>query len=478
LGLRVILDGVFNHTSDQHPWFCASRQARGDAPERSLYIWRPPRPGARAGSRAALPNNWCSQFGSAAWTLDAQSGEYYLHSFAAGQPDLNWRNPEVLRRVLSVLRFWLRLGVDGFRLDVFNRYLKDAALRSNPYRGDLLSRCARLLYPDYAQLHVFDQDQFADMQPVLAAMRAAVDEFGGVLVGETDDVRMRYDMAARYAGPGKLHLTFNFRLLLSRFEAAAVAGAVRDWSAQLGGGWPSWVIDNHDQARSRSRWAAPWWWLSASRRDAATAARCRAAALLLLTLRGTAFIFQGQEIGMAQRSMRRSEIQDPAGKPWWPLYQGRDGCRTPMQWTGEEPDAGFGPPAGEKHAPWLPLNGDFRRGVNVEQELREPGSLLCCYRNLLRLRRASPALQHGAMELWPAAPNRGFVSFTRTLGDERLLVHINMTDRRAAPPALLGKLLFSTVLTRASGVDCPPAFEPFEGVILAMPCAAAKQHQL
>lgn len=305
LGMKVLLDGVFNHTSDQHAWFKHARTSQENS-YRNYYLWHP---GKKDGS---VPNGWYNAFGTPAWTWDDASGEYYFHSFASGQPDLNWRNPKVQEEVLSVMKFWLELGVDGFRLDVFNVYFKSLGWEENPPRYDFLGLLGRFVFPALGYTfgflgyhHIYSRDQKEEMFPVLAKMRALVDQHGGTLVGETEDFpEDTYDNAAQYCGNEKLHMAFNFRMLTSEWSAPAFSRAIRKWSQTCN--WPTWVVDNHDQPRSASRWGS---WT-----EAGTEARARLVALLILTLRGTPYIYQGQEICMTELQMKRADIKDPPGK--------------------------------------------------------------------------------------------------------------------------------------------------------------------
>ena len=326
--MKIILDGVFNHTSDQHPWFIASRSST-KSEKRDWYIWSD-----------RVPNNWKANFGGSAWTKDESSGQYYLHSFLPSQPDLNYRNPAVVDAVLDCMRFWLDKGVDGFRLDVFNCYFKDEWMRSNPRRYDPIGLAGALFFPFISQHHIRDRDQVHYMLQVLKRMRNLVDEKPGrMLVGETLDETFLYKNASQYCGSDKLNLAFNFRLLHSSWGAARFRRAIEQWTSALDEeGWPTWVVSNHDMKRHATRWSA--------RTPAKTDLRMKLIALMLMTLRGTPFLYYGEEIGMREASVPKSRIVDPPGKRYYPFYKGRDGCRTPMQWNGSKSEnAGFCPRA-------------------------------------------------------------------------------------------------------------------------------------
>ena len=405
-GLKVILDGVFNHTSDQHAWFQASRSSRDD-PKRDWYIWRD-----------TVPNNWASTFGGSAWTHDEATNAYYLHSFLPSQPDLNWRNPDVVNAVLDVLRFWFERSIDGFRLDVFNCYLKDAELRRNPTRW----QPAGLLYRYIGQHHIHDRDQ-PDLPAALGRMRAVADEYDAVLIGETLDERFRYDRAADFVGDDQLHMAFHFALLHSRWSSKKLARAIRSQLDALpDDGWPTWVLSNHDFKRHPTRWGGG-------------DARAIAAACLALTLPGTPFLYYGEEMGMVEGRLKKDQIVDPPGKRFWPIFKGRDGARTPMQWTSE---GGF-----TTGTPWLPMNADHpTRHVAGQEE--DPMSVLNAYRALLRLRQDHVALRDGRIE-WPARDHEAVLSFERGADAEVVRVLINTTSRAVTVPGATGtRVLWSS----------------------------------
>jgi alpha-glucosidase len=400
-GMRVLLDGVFNHTSDQHRWFQESCADPG-GPFGDFYLWRD----GRGGSPGRAPNNWGSTFGGPAWRFVPERGQWVLHSFAPEQPDLNWRNPTVVDAVLDNMRLWLERGVSGFRLDVFNCFLKDPELRDNPRRTDLLGLVGGLAYRFIGQEHVHDRDH-ADLAGVLRRMRALADAHDAVLVGETLDERLEYDNAAQWVGPERLHMAFHFRLLHSRWGAASFARAIQAWTDALGpDGWPTWVLSNHDFPRVASRWGG--------RED-----RARLAAFLVCTLRGTPFLYQGDELGLREARLPRGQIQDPPGRRFWPLYRGRDGARTPMHWE-DAPQAGF-----TEGAPWLPIQPDHPTR-NVETLSDDPASLLEFWRRAIAARRDAPALLRGSQP-GPVRVDGELLRFTRGDGDVEVL--LNLGDR-------------------------------------------------
>lgn len=373
-GIKIIIDGVFNHCSDQHPWF---KQAIQDKKSefRGFFHW----------SEKAKPNNWCSVMGRSAWQWCEAAGAFYLHSFLPQQPDLNWNSVRMRQEILAIMRFWLDRGVAGFRLDVFNCYVKDAAYRNNPRRRNLGSRLLGAMWPYAAQYHIYDRDrpQLAD---VLAPMHDLVKQYDGVLIGETMDEQEGYYHAARWVNSGHLDLAFNFKLLHCKWQASAMYQALQDRQLRLKkNAWPLWALSNHDFVRHASRWGR-----------GHTLQKMRLAAILLLMVRGTPCIYQGEEIAMRQGRIPKRKLQDPLGKLLWPFYRGRDGARTPMQWDDSQ-YAGF-----SRVEPWMPENNDYHRR-NVARQRADQDSLWCFYQHLLALRKSYPALQSGEMLLPPQA---------------------------------------------------------------------------
>jgi alpha-glucosidase len=432
-GLKVLLDGVFNHTSDQHPWFQASRSDRSNT-KRSWYLWRDGR-----GSRP--PNNWASTFGGPGWAWDAGSGQFYLHSFLPSQPDLNWREPAVVDAVLHVMQTWYERGIDGFRLDVFNCYRKHPDLPDNPRRW----HPGGLFYGYIGQHHVHDRDQ-DDLVEVLAAMRALADRHGAVLVGETLDENFRYDQAARFVGDDRLHQAFHFALLHSRWDARSLGRAIRAWTEDLGERWPSWVLSNHDFPRHATRWGGG-------------DARAKAAAVMAIGLRGTPYLYYGEELGLPETRLARADIVDPPGKRFWPFFKGRDGARTPMPWDGSV-NAGF--TAGR---PWLPLGPDHALR-NVDAQTGRSGSVFETYKSMLALRKRSEALAEGAMSL-PERDHPDVLTWTRTAGDQRLQLAVN-TRSKAVRFALdgPGDLLLRTGSGRLEGAEA--LLDPDEAIVVRL----------
>lgn len=390
--LRIVFDLVINHTSDRHPWFVEARSSR-ENPKHDWYIWKP-RSDSANGRRLKKPNNWVCQFElKSAWWDNPQTDEWYLATFTRHQPEVNWRNPELRAAMYGVIRFWLDRGVDGFRMDVVNWYVKDDRFRSNP-----LSPKAN---PDIFQRHVYDRNR-PETHEICREIRKLADEYPGdrVLIGEIF-VRDPAE-AASYQGNGsdELHLAFNMELLYLKWNPRAFARALERWYGALPpGGWPNVTLGNHDQPRLASRLGT-----GNSKVDDA---RLRIASMLLLTVRGTPFIYYGEEIGMRNTPIPRGELVDPTGITFWPLPMGRDGERTPMQWN-SGPEAGFTDPGVKT---WLRLPGEANRPC-VETAQRNPLSIWHWYRSLIELRKRVPALVEG--DFMMLSPGKGgILSFRR-----------------------------------------------------------------
>ncbi len=437
-GMKIILDFVPNHTSNQHPWFTAARSSR-DNPKRDWYLWRDP------AADGGPPNNWLSNFGGSAWEWDSDTQQYYYHSFLKEQPDLNWRNPEVVAAMHEVLRFWLRRGVAGFRVDVLWLLIKDDQWRDNPPNPDYTPGMPLF----HSQLPVYTTDR-PENQEVVAGLRAVVDEFDDrVLIGE---IYLPLNRLVAYYGKNLtgVQLPFNFQLLQAPWDARNIADLIDRYESSLpAGGWPNWVLGNHDNPRIASKVGA---------------AQARVAALLLLTLRGTPTLYYGDEIGMQNVTIPADRIQDPLEKNVPGKGLGRDPSRTPMQWDGS-PHAGFG-----AHEPWLPIAPDFAQ-VNVAVENDDPASILSLYRRLLRLRRQHAALSVGGYQ---AIAARGAVlAYVRHRDGERLLVVANL----GTEPAEFGLQSMGTrhdVLLSTHWEDAPEIMDtvltlrPDEGVIIEL----------
>jgi len=444
-GLAVIVDWVPNHTSDQHPWFLASRAGRDD-PKRDWYLWRDAKPDG------SPPNNWLSSFGGSAWTWDPRTRQYYLHSFLKEQPDLNWRNPEVRRAMLGTLEFWLERGVDGFRIDVAHAVMKDPDLRDNPPAP----AGSRVLHKDVGQygtqLHLYDRGH-ADTHGVYRDVRRLLDRYSGtrqrVSIGEIH-LFDPADLVSYYGVDlDELHMPFNFTLLNVPWSAEAVRRTVDAMEAALPrGAWPNWVLGNHDESRIASR-IGP--------------AAARSAMLLLLTLRGTPTVYYGDELGMEDVPVPPELAQDPWGKNVPGLGLGRDPERAPMPWD-RSSNAGFTRPGVR---PWLPIPPDAATR-NVEAQTASPDSMLALTRSLLAIRRAHPALQRGSYRPVPDTP-AGVFAYQRELGRDRVLALVNF-ESSAPHVRLAGRIRRPLVSTQGAPVlqNGTCALRPHEGVVLEM----------
>jgi alpha-glucosidase len=414
-GLKVILDFVPNHTSDRHPWFLDSRSSRASA-RRDWYIWRD-------GRHGGPPNNWISHFGGPAWTRDDATGQYYLHSFLREQPDLNWRNPDVRAAMYDVLRFWLQRGVDGFRVDVIWLLIKDALFRDNPPNPAWQPTQAEIAR--YHQLYNADRPEVHD---AIAEMRGVLDAYNDrVLIGE---IYLPLQRLVAYYGKDLrgAQLPFNFQLLETAWNAPAIARLIEDYEKAIPrGGWPNWVLGNHDRPRIAARVGFD---------------QTRAAAMLLLTLRGTPTMYYGDEIGLARVAVPPESVQDPWEKNEPGLGLGRDPSRTPMQWDAGT-QAGF--TSGAK--PWLPLD-DSYRDCNVATLRGDPKSILSLYRALIELRRKHKALSVGAFRL--LASSECTLVYERSLGEERFVVALNLSasDQPLPQEFTQQKVRLSTFLDR------------------------------
>jgi alpha-glucosidase len=420
-GLKLILDLVPNHTSDQHPWFIEARSSR-DNPKRDWYIWRDPKPDG------ALPNNWLSDFGGSAWEYDAQTGQYYYHAFLAQQPDLNWRNPQVRQAIYDVMRFWLRRGVDGFRVDVIWHLIKDSEFRDNPPNPHF--REGRP--PNEKVLTQYSTDQ-PEVHDVIAEMRRVTDEFDArVLIGE---VYLPLHRLVAYYGNdlSGAQMPFNFALLSTLWSARSIETIIADYEKVLPpGAWPNWVLGNHDRPRVASRVGPN---------------QARVAAMLLLTLRGTPTLYYGDEIGMHQVAIAPEQVRDPFEKNVPGIGVGRDGCRTPMQWDATR-YGGF-----SDAPPWLPLADDFAH-ENVVNLNADADSILNLYKALIRLRRERQPLMSGSYV--PIAADGDLLLYRREGRGGVIVVALNLGAEPAAITSemigLDGEILLSTHLDRQGEV--------------------------
>ncbi|MGE5615916.1 MAG: alpha-amylase family glycosyl hydrolase [Bacillota bacterium] len=438
-GLKVILDFVPNHSSDEHPWFRESRSSRENA-KRDWYLWRDPAPGG------GPPNNWLSCFGGSAWQLDERTGQYYYHAFLPGQPDLNWRNPEVVEAMLGVLRFWLDRGVDGFRVDVLWHLVKDDRFRNNPRNlqwneGD----------DPYRQLVPVHTTDLPEVHEIITKMRALFDRYEDrVLIGE---IYLPVERLVRYYGVDLkgAHLPFNFQLIMAKWDARHIARLIAEYENALPkGAWPNWVLGNHDQHRIATRVGA---------------AQARVAAMLLLTLRGTPTLYYGDEIGMHDVAIPPERVQDPFEKNIPGRGLGRDPERTPMQWS-DEPNAGF-----SSAEPWLPI-ADDHRDINVQALRADARSILTLYWRLINLRRGEPALEIGRFE--PVESVGDVLAYIRRGREDEgaFLVALNLGSHPQAlrREGIAGSVVLNTHLDReGERIEDEVGLRPDEGLIVRLP---------
>jgi alpha-glucosidase len=415
--LKIILDLVPNHTSDQHPWFIESKTSRNNL-KRDWYIWRDPGPDWTA------PNNWLSEFGGSAWEFDTNTKQYYYHTFLTAQPDLNWRNPAVRSAMHDVMRFWLRRGVDGFRVDAVWYLIKDDQFRDNPLNH---AYCPGGL-PRDALVPLYTAD-LPEVHDAISGMRRVLDEFPNrVLLGE---IYLPIERLVAYYGRDLdgVHFPYNFALLTANWDARSIAKLIDEYETALpSGGWPNWVLGNHDRPRFATRIGLD---------------QARVGAMLLMTLRGTPTLYYGDEIGMQQVAISPDQVRDPFEKNVPGIGIGRDGCRTPMQWDATN-FAGF-----SDVEPWLPIADNYR-DENVENFRNDKGSLYRLYRRLINLRRSLVVLAEGAYR--PLSASGNLLLFLRELPGNRVLVALNMGPEPVAvsfdKERMSGRVLVSSFADR------------------------------
>jgi alpha-glucosidase len=408
MGIRVIMDIVLNHTSDQHPWFKESRSSLHN-PKRDWYIWRD-------GKDGSYPNNWQSWFGHSAWTKDEATGQFYYHYFYTQQPDLNWRNPEVRKAMYDIMRFWLDKGVAGFRMDAVSRLFEDPGMHDDPYLPGYNAFGDRNIQHKYT-------DDLPEVHEVLRELRKLADSYPNqaVLISEADEPTIA-DLSKMYGAHGdEVQLPMDFQIAdANELSAPKFRKLFEEVENNPAGGWPEYFFSNHDQPRQWDRYGD-------GKHNGQIA---KLMAVLELTPRGTPQLYYGEEIGMVTTDPKRKEdVRDPIGITGWPKEKGRDGERTPMQWTPEAPNAGF---TTATATPWLPVPPSART-INVEVESKDPDSLLNFYKTLLKLRQTEPALMFGDyITLNPDDPN--VFSFLRRVpsGKEgrNIVVALNMSGEK------------------------------------------------
>ena len=444
LGLKVMIDQVLSHTSDQHPWFIESR-ASHDNHRADWYVW------ADARDDGTPPNNWLSIFGGSAWQWDTRRLQYYLHNFLVSQPDLNFHNPQVRAAILDDVHFWLELGVDGYRLDTANFYFHDQALRNNPGRGQPDPKDASVdpVNPYSRQHHVYDKSRPENLG-FLKELRALLDRYPGrTMVGEIGDDDGLARMAEYTRGGDKLHMAYSFDLLGASKSATFLHGLLDTFMATVGDGWPCWALSNHDVVRVATRWGGP----------EPDARLLRLAAAFQMSLRGSPCIYQGDELGLTQVDIAFDQLQDPFGKAMWPEFKGRDGCRTPMPWEAQQVQGGFSPVE-----PWLPLPPQHL-ALAVDVQRTDPRSLLNFYTGLIRWRAQHRVLIDGDMRLLPLHPQ--VLAFERSHGGQCVLCVFNFSDTAVdwpLPPEHYGtQALVGSGMNGALLIEGYVALQPWAG---------------
>jgi alpha-glucosidase len=378
LGLRIMIDQVLSHTAEEHPWFAESRRSR-DNPKADWYVWADPRPDGNP------PNNWLSVFGGSSWQWDSRRKQYFLHNFLASQPDMNFHNPDVQQAHLDNLRFWLARGVDGVRMDACNFHFHDPDLRSNPPALTRDTATVTDVNPYGMQAHVYDKTRPENID-YLKKIRTLLDEFGAIAIGEVGADDALAVMADYTADGDKLHLAYSFNLLTPEFSARHIRTQVEQFEARVKGGWASWSVGNHDSVRVMTRWggAEP------------SPALAKVVLAMQLSLKGTPCLYQGDELALTEADVPYELLQDPYGITFWPEFKGRDGCRTPMPWTADAPNAGF-----TTGKPWLPVDPAHIAVAASRQEV-DPDSTLNAARRLIAWRRGQPQLTRGDIVFFDA----------------------------------------------------------------------------
>ncbi len=409
LGLKVLIDQVISHTSDQHPWFIESRKDKTN-PKADWYTW------AEAAPDGTAPNNWLSIFGGPAWEWDSRRCQYFMHNFLASQPDLNFHNEEVQDALLDTLKFWLDLGVDGFRLDTINYYFHDKELRSNPpLTVPLSANDAPLVNPYGRQQHLYDKTRPENLE-FLKRIRSLMDRYpGSTTMGEVGDGERSLDTMAEYtAGGDKLHMCYTFDLLGDGFGRAFFESTIKRFEAKGGGGWPCWAFSNHDVRRHASRFLAH---TSTPDRQA------KLMASLLMSFRGSICIYEGEELGLTEADLAFEDLVDPYGIRFWPEFKGRDGCRTPMVWERAAPNGGF-----STAKPWLPVPADHLPKA-ADGQVGVPGSVHDHYKRFMAFRHSELALVTGDIHFIPTEGD--VIAFVRSAGNEAVLCVFNLAQEPA-----------------------------------------------
>ncbi|MBX2835892.1 MAG: alpha-glucosidase family protein [Gammaproteobacteria bacterium] len=405
LGIKVMIDQVISHSSDQHAWFLESQTSK-ENPKSDWYVWADAKPDG------SPPNNWLSIFGGSAWQWHTTRRQYYLHNFLSSQPDLNFHSTEVQDALLDTVRFWLDRGVDGFRLDTINFYVHDERLRDNPPVpiDQRNSDIAPDVNPYNYQDHLYDKNQPENLE-FLKRLRLLLNEYGAAAVGEVGDAQYGQQLVSQYtADNDKVQMCYSFDFLSEKpLNPDRVKKVVSSFEESATDGWSCWAFSNHDVARHASRWAA-----TVEERNR----YLKMLATLIMSLRGSICLYQGEELGLTEGTISFEDLQDPYGIEFWPDFKGRDGCRTPMVWNSKDSMGGF-----TTGTPWLPVQKDhLHRAVDTQEHSAD--SLLEHYRAFLNFRKKHDALIKGNIQ-FQSAPE-GVLMFERSYNGQTLLVTINM----------------------------------------------------
>lgn len=437
--IKIIIDQVLSHTSDQHAWFLESRESR-DNPKADWYVWVDPQPDGTP------PNNWLAIFGGSAWEWEPRRCQYYLHNFLRTQPDLNYHCPQVREQILQEVEFWLKRGVDGLRLDAINFCFHDKELRSNPAKPEA-ERKGRGFKEDnpYAfQKHIFDNTRPENLV-FLESLRQLMDRYPGtVTLGEISAEDSLKTMAEYTSGNDRLHMAYSFELLVDKLSGNYIRNTVETLEANLAEGWPCWSIGNHDVVRFMSRWGG----------EAQSPELAKTLNAMLLSLRGSVCSYQGEELGLTEADIQQHELQDPYGITFWPRFKGRDGCRTPMPWDSSLEYAGF-----SSAKPWLPVSAKHL-ALSIDKQESNQASVLNAYRHFMQWRKTQAALRFGGIEFLSSSESH--LVFVRRHGSEALLCGFNFS----AQPAVieLGQVLglesitghgFATQSSRSNNIGLP-----------------------
>ncbi len=378
LGLKIMIDQVLSHSSDQHPWFVESRRSKSNA-KSDWYVW------ADAQADGTPPNNWLSIFGGSAWQWDTRRCQYYLHNFLSSQPDMNFHQPAVQQAHLDNMRFWLERGVDGFRLDACIFHFHDAQLRNNPAVSAHKNAAVSKLNPYGMQSHIYDTAQPENLA-FFEKVRTLLNEFDAVSIGEIGADDALAVMAQYTADGNKLHMAYSFNLLTDEHTASHIRTQVEQFEARVKGGWASWSVGNHDVERVMTRWGG----------QGASPAYAKVLLAMQLALKGTPCLYQGDELALTEADLPYEVLQDPVGLTFWPEVKGRDGCRTPMPWDADLPNAGF-----STGKPWLPVPAEHASAA-VTQQQQDPASVLNFSSKLIAWRKTLPQLMRGDIVFYDA----------------------------------------------------------------------------